>query len=92
MKIKIIVTDNDDNVLCKREALSFESAGENLGKLERSVEEMFEDEVYQERLMDAQDILEEMKKNSDDPDVDIGDMPHDCKLTEKGFCDCSNPI
>ena len=35
MKIQTIVTNDNGEILGKREALSFESAEENLGKLER---------------------------------------------------------
>lgn len=59
MKIQIIVVDDNDEVLCKRESLSFESAGEDLGKLERF--------------------------------INSGNISHDCKLAEKGFCDVCYP-
>ena len=43
MKIVIEIRDNNDELIAKREALdSFESAGENLGKLENFYKNYYE--------------------------------------------------
>jgi predicted phage gp36 major capsid-like protein len=66
MKIIIQVLNDDDSPIYKSESLSFESAEQELGKFERMIEEVKQDDMRAE--------AEEVMKDDEEDEEDEGDF------------------
>ena len=64
MIIEILVKNDDDSLVGKREANNWESAEENFGKLERAFKEIVEDDMQADGRESQEKELEDLENEN----------------------------
>lgn len=73
MVIEIIIKNDDGGIVMRSESLSFESAQESLGKLERAIGETLDEKRAEEAEEAEKSEIEALDPENEDDVVGVGD-------------------